>query len=98
VFGDDVDLSRWSCAGLAVGSLAALATLGLTLVQMTEADGRQVLLAWSVALGVGAAAVITIPRDPVPRVVAGFLAAELTALALMARPDRTVSVPPRDHA
>lgn len=89
IFGDEVDLTRLECAGLAVGSLAALATLGLTLVQMTGASGRRVLQAWVTALVVGAVGMVALPLDPLPRVVAAFLASELTAFALMALLDRS---------
>jgi hypothetical protein len=85
IFGDEVDLTRLECAGLAVGSLAALATLGLTLVQMTHGAGRRVLQAWATALAVGVVTMVALlPVDPLPRVVAAFLASELTAFALMA--------------
>jgi O-antigen/teichoic acid export membrane protein len=84
VFGDEVDLTRAACAGLAVGSLAALATLGLTLVQMTDGAGRRVLRTWATALAVGVVVMVALPLEPLPRVVAAFLASELTAFALMA--------------
>ena len=84
IFGDEVDLTRLECAGLAVGSLAALATLGLTLVQMVHGHGRQVLQAWVIGLVVGAVGIVALPLEPLPRVVAAFLASELTAFALMA--------------
>jgi O-antigen/teichoic acid export membrane protein len=84
VFGDEVDLTRAACAGLAVGSLAALATLGLTLVQMTDGAGRRVLRTWATALAVGVVTMVALPLEPLPRVVAAFLASELTAFALMA--------------
>jgi O-antigen/teichoic acid export membrane protein len=89
IFGDEVDLTRLECAGLAVGSLAALATLGLTLVQMTHGAGRAVLRAWLVGLAVGAVGMVALPLDPLPLVVAAFLASELTAFALMAPLDRS---------
>ncbi|HEY5888668.1 MAG TPA: hypothetical protein VIT24_13110 [Acidimicrobiales bacterium] len=84
VFGDEVDLTRAACAGLAVGSLAALATLGLTLVQMSDGAGRRVLRTWATALAVGVVVMVALPLEPLPRVVAAFLASELTAFALMA--------------
>ncbi len=84
VFGDEVDLTRLQCAGIAAGSLAALATLGLTLVQMTHGAGRRVLQAWVIGLVVGVVGMVALPVDPLPRVVAAFLASELTAFALMA--------------
>ena len=84
VFGDEVDLTRAACAGLAVGSLAALATLGLTLVQMTDGAGRRVLRSWVTALAVGVVTMVALPLEPLPRVVAAFLASELTAFGLMA--------------
>jgi O-antigen/teichoic acid export membrane protein len=84
IFGDEVDLTRLECAGLAVGSLAALATLGLTLVQMTHGAGRRVLQAWAIGLAAGVIGMVALPLDPLPRVVAAFLASELTAFALMA--------------
>ena len=84
IFGDEVDLTRAACAGLAVGSLAALATLGLTLVQMTDGAGRHVLRTWATALAVGVVVMVALPLEPLPRVVAAFLASELTAFVLMA--------------
>lgn len=84
VFGDEVDLTRAQCTGLAVGSLAALATLGLTLVQMTDRAGRRVLQSWATALAVGVVVMVALPLEPLPRVVAAFLASELTAFVLMA--------------
>lgn len=84
VFGDEVDLTGAACAGLAVGSLAALATLGLTLVQMTDGAGRRVLRTWATALAVGVVTMVALPLEPLPRVVAAFLASELTAFVLMA--------------
>jgi O-antigen/teichoic acid export membrane protein len=85
IFGDEVDLTRLECVGLAIGSLAALATLGLTLVQMTHGAGRRVLQAWAIGLGVGVVTMVALlPVDPLPRVVLAFLASELTAFALMA--------------
>jgi hypothetical protein len=84
VFGDEVDLTRAACAGLAVGSLAALATLGLTLLQMTDGAGRRVLRTWATALAAGVVTMVALPLEPLPRVVAAFLASELTAFALMA--------------
>ncbi len=84
IFGDEIDLTRLECAGLAVGSVAALATLALTLVQMTGTTGRRVLQAWVIALVVGAVSMVAVPLDPLPRVVVAFLASELTAFAFMA--------------
>jgi hypothetical protein len=72
-----------------VGSLAALATLALTLVQMTDTSGGRVLHAWAIGLGVGVVGMVALPFDPLPRVVAAFLASELTAFALMAVLDRS---------
>ena len=84
IFGGEVELDRLECVGLAVGSLAALATLGLTLLQMTDAAGGRVLHSWATALLVGVVSMVILPLDPLPRVVAAFLASELTAFALMA--------------
>ena len=84
IFGDEVDLTRAACAGLAVGSLAALATLGLTLVQMTDGAGQHVLRTWATALAIGVVVMVALPLEPLPRVVAAFLASELTAFVLMA--------------
>jgi len=96
IFGDEVDLSGLQCAGLAAGSLAALATLALTLVQMTDGHGRLVLRTWLIGLAVGVLTmVIGLPLDPLPRVVAAFLASELTAFALMALLDGTGDRRPR---
>jgi O-antigen/teichoic acid export membrane protein len=89
VFGDQVDLTGLECAGLAVGSLAALATLGLTLVQMTDGAGRLVLTTWTIALVVGAVVMVAAPLDPLPLVVTAFLASELAAFVLMAVLDAT---------
>ena len=89
IFGDEIDLTRLECAGLAVGSVAALATLALTLVQMTGTTGGRVLQAWVIALVVGAVTMVAVPLDPLPRVVVAFLASELTAFALMAVLDRS---------
>lgn len=87
VFGDEIDISGLECAGLAAGSTAALVTLGLTLVHMTHQDGRLIFVAWFAALAVGAVTMVVLPVDPLPRVVLAFLASELTAYALMARPE-----------
>jgi O-antigen/teichoic acid export membrane protein len=84
VFGSEVDLTRLECVGLAVASLAALGTLALTLLQMTDVAGGRVLHAWAIGLGVGVVGMVALPFDPLPRVVAAFLASELTAFALMA--------------
>jgi hypothetical protein len=85
IFGDEVDLTRLECVGLAVGSLAALATLGLTLVQMMHTTGGRVLQAWAIGLAAGVVTMVALlPVDPLPRVVLAFLASELTAFALMA--------------
>jgi hypothetical protein len=52
---------------------------------MTNEAGGRVLQAWSIGLGVGAVGMVALlPVDPLPRVVAAFLASELTAFALMA--------------
>jgi O-antigen/teichoic acid export membrane protein len=93
VFGDEVDLTRLQCAGLAMGSLAALVTLGLTLVQMTRGRGGRVLTAWVLAVAVGTVVMVTVPGEPLPRTVAAFLATELAALTLMALLDRRAATP-----
>ncbi len=89
VFGDEVDLTRAECAALAAGNLAALTTLGLTFVQMTDGAGRRVLTSWMLALVVGTVTMVAVPFDPLPRVVAAFLACQLAGLAFMALLDET---------
>ena len=84
VFGDEVELTGAECAALAAGSLAALTTLGLTFVQMTDGAGRRVLSSWSFALVVGVVIMVAVPAEPLPRVVVAFLACQLSGLALMA--------------
>ncbi len=93
IFGDEVDLTRLQAAGLAMGSLAALVTLGLTLVQMTRGAGGHVLAAWMMASAVGVVVMVALPGDPLPRTVAAFLATELAALSLMALLDRRADTP-----
>ena len=92
VFGDEVDLTSAECGALAVGSLAALTTLGLTFVQMTDGAGRRILISWVVALGVGTVTMVAVPLDPLPRVVVAFLACQLAGLALMALLDESESI------
>ena len=89
VFGDEVDLTGAECGALAVGSLAALTTLGLTFVQMTDGAGRRVLTSWLFALVAGTVTMVVVPFDPLPRVVVAFLICQLTGLALMALLDET---------
>ena len=89
VFGDEVALTGAECAALAVGSMAALVTLGLTFVQMTDGAGRRVLLSWMLALVVAIVTMVAVLFDPLPRVVVAFLACQLAGLALMALLDET---------
>ena len=84
VFGDEIDLTGVECAGLAAGSVIALTTLGLTLLQMVGGTGELVLRAWVIGLAAGGLAVAILPLDPLPRVVGAFLVAELAALVVMA--------------
>ncbi len=95
VFGDEIDLTGAETAALAAGSLLALATLGLSLVQMTTGSGRHILQAWLAAVAVGAVVVAVAPLDPLPAVVAAFLVTEAVAFALMAvlRPGPTGATP-----
>ena len=82
VFGQDVVVSRGLAAAVALGSIVAVGNLASSILMLVDGHTTDVLLAWLVAIGV-AAVVLAVPVEPLQRVVAAFVVAEIVALTTM---------------
>jgi O-antigen/teichoic acid export membrane protein len=84
VFGSDVVLDRIPSALIGVGTAAAVGNLVLLLVMLALGTSRPVNRAWLIAAAVVGAILVAVPLEPLDRVVTAFVAAQLTAFALLA--------------
>ena len=83
-FGSDVRLAGASLAGLGVATALALGNLVLLLMLLALGRSRMSTLGWLVALAASAIWMLLADISPVPRIVIGFLIAEVTAFAVLA--------------
>ena len=83
VFGSDVVLDRLPSALIGVGTAAAVGNLALLLLMLALGTSRPVNRAWLIAVAVVAAILVAVPVAPLDRVVTAFVAAQLTAFALL---------------
>lgn len=84
VFGPDVVLDSIASALIGVGTAAAVGNLVLLLVMLAVGTSRPVNRAWLIAAAVVGAILVAVPLSPLDRVVTAFVAAQLTAFALLA--------------
>jgi O-antigen/teichoic acid export membrane protein len=83
VFGTEVVLDWQTVALIGVGTAAAVGNLALLLLMLALGSSRPVNRAWLIAVVVVAAILVAVPVDPLNRVVTAFVAAQLTAFALL---------------
>jgi O-antigen/teichoic acid export membrane protein len=98
VFGSDVVLDWQTAALIGVGTAAAVGNLVLLLLMLALGTSRPVNRAWLAAVAV-VASMLAIPLSPQDRVVSAFVAAQLTAFAvLLAAPLRGQPAPATQEA
>jgi hypothetical protein len=83
VFGSDVVLDWQTPALIGVGTVAAVGNLVLLLLMLALGTSRPVNRAWLAAVAVVAVILVAVPLSPLDRVVTAFVAAQLTAFALL---------------
>jgi O-antigen/teichoic acid export membrane protein len=83
VFGDEVHLSAYLTAVVAVGCTTALASLVITVMILAQDRSGAVARAWSIAVLAGAAVFTLLPAGPLPRTCWAFLSAEAVALVVL---------------
>jgi O-antigen/teichoic acid export membrane protein len=83
VFGRDVVLDWQTPALIGVGTAAAIGNLVLLLLMLALGTSRPVSRAWLAAVVVVAAILVGVPVSPLNRVATAFVAAQLTAFALL---------------
>jgi O-antigen/teichoic acid export membrane protein len=83
VFGPDVVLPWRTPALIGVGTMVAVGNLGLLLLMLACGTSRPLNWGWLTAVVVGAALLLTLPLEPLDRVVTAFVAAQVTAFAWM---------------
>jgi O-antigen/teichoic acid export membrane protein len=83
VFGSDVSLDWRIPALIGVGTATAVGNLSLMLLMLALGTSRPVNRAWLVAVAVVVAILAAVPLSPLDRVVTAFVAAQLTAFAML---------------
>ncbi len=94
VFGPDVALPWHTPALIGVGTTVAVGNLALLLLMLACGTSRPLNWGWLTAVVVGAALLITLPFEPLDRVVTAFVAAQVIAFAwMLAAPLRELRAP-----
>jgi O-antigen/teichoic acid export membrane protein len=83
VFGPDVGLDWQTAALIGVGTAVAVGNLVLLLLMLAFGTSHPVNRAWLAAAAVVVAILVVAPLSPLDRVVTAFVAAQLTAFALL---------------
>jgi O-antigen/teichoic acid export membrane protein len=83
IFGDQVHLSSYLTAIVAVGSATALTSLVMTVMILAQSRSSAVARAWAVAALAGAGVFALLPSGPLPRTCWAFVTAEVVALVAL---------------
>jgi O-antigen/teichoic acid export membrane protein len=99
VFGTEIVLDWQTAALIGVGTAVAVGNLALLLLMLALGTSRPVNRAWLIAVAVVAAILVAVPTAPLDRVATAFVAAQLTAFALLlAAPLRGQQAPATSEA
>ena len=99
VFGTEIVLDWQTAALIGVGTAVAVGNLALLLLMLALGTSRPVNRAWLIAVAVVAAILVAVPTAPLDRVATAFVAAQLTAFALLlAAPLRGQQAPSTSEA